>query len=362
MAKGIFSYASDKKKAAGRALGTLIEIITFYLLKSWDFETFSSIERPLPEYANEDITHNVEFTLHPSKLLFSKDISTIFPPVTRHKLFKDENKIPDILKDKNNQILDKDSTLRNSCTLFEKESSFINAYYDTTHNRVDFYELTSHPFAMIECKRVGVEEGNKKGPQTIEKAKQGSYVAKSVSSLQKVRLSNGSLGGLLFENDRKYVIKEYYTLLDKVIASKEKKYLKNFILTIGVVSNHGNWFTSENHNKELRVLAQSYDWLLFLSDAGISQFINELILKPKKKYMAVGSAFKSSYNQKKKKNVFTKVKMEKNANACLEKYYKSNLADIENWFNIISPEGKTLDMLKSQITMLCKKDWDSILK
>lgn len=28
-----------------------------------------AIERPLPEFANDDITHNVEYSLHPSTLL-----------------------------------------------------------------------------------------------------------------------------------------------------------------------------------------------------------------------------------------------------------------------------------------------------
>ena len=41
--------------------------------------------------------------------------------------------------------------------------------------------------------------------------------------------------------------------------------LQKFILTVGVVSNHGNWFTAEDHNKELKVLAQSYDWLMFIN-------------------------------------------------------------------------------------------------
>ena len=45
-------------------------------------------------------------------------------------------------------------------------------------------DLIAEPFAIFECKRVGVEEGMRKGPQTIEKAKQGAYVARSVSSLQ----------------------------------------------------------------------------------------------------------------------------------------------------------------------------------
>lgn len=33
--KDVFHYAKDGKKAAGRALGTLIEIITYYKICSW---------------------------------------------------------------------------------------------------------------------------------------------------------------------------------------------------------------------------------------------------------------------------------------------------------------------------------------
>lgn len=58
------------------------------------------------------------------------------------------------------------------------------------------------------------------------------------------------------------------------------KELRGFILTVGVVSNHGNWFTLENPNKELRVLSQAYDWLIFLTDAGLAQFIDKLLLHP----------------------------------------------------------------------------------
>jgi hypothetical protein len=54
-----------KKKAAGRALGTFIEIINFYLLKTWDLEQSTSIERGLSEYGNPEIRHNVEYSLHP---------------------------------------------------------------------------------------------------------------------------------------------------------------------------------------------------------------------------------------------------------------------------------------------------------
>jgi hypothetical protein len=61
----VFHYAEDKKKAAGRALGTLVEIITYYALKGWGFRDNVAIERPLAEYGNAEITHNVEFSLHP---------------------------------------------------------------------------------------------------------------------------------------------------------------------------------------------------------------------------------------------------------------------------------------------------------
>lgn len=59
LTENVFHYAKDGKKAAGRALGTLVEIITFYALKSWGFEHNTAIERRLPEFANDDITHNV---------------------------------------------------------------------------------------------------------------------------------------------------------------------------------------------------------------------------------------------------------------------------------------------------------------
>ena len=61
----VFHYTQGKKKAAGRALGTMVEIITYYLLKSWNFNDSTSIERRLVEYGNDDITHNVEYSLHP---------------------------------------------------------------------------------------------------------------------------------------------------------------------------------------------------------------------------------------------------------------------------------------------------------
>ena len=63
LAQKVFHYAKDSKKAAGRALGTLVEIITFYLLKDWGVENNVRIEKGLIEYRNAAISHNVEYTL-----------------------------------------------------------------------------------------------------------------------------------------------------------------------------------------------------------------------------------------------------------------------------------------------------------
>ena len=51
LARDVFGYAKDAKKASGRALGTFVEILTFYLVKAWHLEQFTAIERRLPEYA-----------------------------------------------------------------------------------------------------------------------------------------------------------------------------------------------------------------------------------------------------------------------------------------------------------------------
>jgi hypothetical protein len=63
----------------------------------------------------------------------------------------------------------------------------------------------------------------------------------------------------------------------------------------------------------------------------------------------------------KKKNQFTKVQMNSEADSILMKYFEENLSNIESWFNIISPNGKTLDILKSELNELKNKNWKNIL-
>lgn len=362
----VFHYAKDSKKAAGRALGTLVEIITFYALKSWGFERNIAIERPLPEFGNDEITHNVEYSLHPSIPLMTAEFSRDELPITAKKIAKNQELVDlgismDLIK--SHALLSRDMILRNSCTVCNCKETFINAYLDQLgkdKGRFSVVALSHRPFAIFECKRVGVEEGMRKGPQTIEKAKQGAYVARTVSALQRIRFNDGSMGGLIQKRDGSFRHGDYYDLMAEIIASEDAELLSRFILTVGVVSNHGNWFTSENHNKELKVLAQSYDWLLFLTDVGIAQFIDELLLHPTKELTAAREAFLASYTGRKGVNRFTKVQMFLAADAALQSYFNSHMKVIEVWFNIIAPAGKQLAVLKDELETLKSKRWREI--
>src|SRR3989338_2727967 len=120
LTKDVFHYAKDSKKAAGRALGTLVEIITFYLLKAWGYESSVAIERGLVEYGNPKITHNVEYSLHP--VMFSKRliIKGLKLQLSVKKLLKAEKAELPFLKEcelRNQILLSKEEVFRNSCVI-----------------------------------------------------------------------------------------------------------------------------------------------------------------------------------------------------------------------------------------------------
>ncbi len=371
----VFNYAKSKKKAAGRALGTIVEIITYYLLKAWGFNNSTSIEKKLAEYGNEEISHNVEYSLHPILNHYEVNIPIDGKSITAHKIlkalkkkFEGDDKTDFSMFEKKNPLLDSHGILRNACTIGEVDSgeTFLLASFQNIGNQnpdyqVLVFEQSKKPYAIFECKRVGIEEGNKKGPQTIEKAKQGAYVARTASSLQKIRSNSGEKIGIIYRSDNEPYIKPYVDLMEEVIYSEDSELLQRFVLTVGVVSNHGNWFTEKNQNKEMKVLAHSYDWLIFLTDKAIAQFIDELILNPSDEYTEVQEAFKNSYKADKERNEFTKVKMRFQADAVLRKYFTDNLNRIESWFNIIAPANKSIGELKDELVELRSKNWRDIL-
>ena len=124
LARTVFTYAKDRKKAAGRALGTLVEIITFYLLKTWGLGASVAIERGLEEYKNPDIKHNVEYSLHPVKFVERQQLTRPKLPITPAKIFKtfgDRLQHLQGFERKKHALLSSSGVLRNACVLAEQE-------------------------------------------------------------------------------------------------------------------------------------------------------------------------------------------------------------------------------------------------
>lgn len=348
LADTVFQYTADRKKAAGRALGTLVEIITFYILRMWDLRDHIVIERSVPEFANPSIHARHEVGIAPLSLPLTA------AKIKRHLPFLHDTVV------RSTQLLSRNLVKRNAAVLAESEAGTVVANLDVLKDSgcsVTVCELCTDPFAIFECKRVGVEEGMRKGPQTIEKAKQGAYVARSVSSLQKLRLRSGRFQGVMERSDGSFRTGPYDEVLREAIDVLSGVDLAGIILTVGVVSNHGNWFTSDDHNKELRVLAQSYDWLLFLTDAGLSYFIDKLLLHPTSELAPAREAFLQSYSGKSGANRFTKVNMDVSADAALRSYFTAHETEVEMWFNVISPRDGTLETLQADLRKLAAKDW-----
>ncbi|RRD36691.1 hypothetical protein EII31_03800 [Leucobacter sp. OH2974_COT-288] len=352
LADTVFANTQASKKAAGRALGVLVELITFYLIRDWQLEDDLAIERGLEEYGNSSIKHNVEFTLHPSKELTTLDLGIDDSTITSTRLFKAAAELGVTLSgDKKSRNVRQKNLVRHAAVIADTVDKLLLAHYKTDGS-VKIVELKSKPFAMFECKRVGVEEGMKKGPQSIEKAKQGAYVARTVSGMQRVARKDGSVAAILEDSDGNLVQHDsYYQLLRDAIDGANKSILQNVVLTVGVVSNHGNWFTAETQNKEMRVLAQSYDWLLFLTDDGLAEFIETVLNGNNPKLEATRTAFKASFGrQGGTTSSFTKVQIDAAADKELTEYF-AETQPWERWFNVISPSPQEVQATANGATV-----------
>jgi hypothetical protein len=364
-----FHNRQDVKKAAGRAMGTIVELITFYIVRQWGFLPHLTIEKGLAEFANDSITHNVEFGLHAVQQSAKLPL-VAKPPISASSLLKaiaqGGGKAASIgvgfavASAKATQLLSKDGLLRNACTLAAANDELLVANLDPSSRDewvINLCRLSAKPFAMVECKRVGVEDGAKKGPTTIEKAKQGAYVAKHVSALQKVRGRDGKIYGVMPLTSGEFQIRELAEEIRRLVFEAPVDELDGFTLTVGVVSNHGNWFTKDDPNKELAVLKQSYDWLLFLSDAGIVEFVTDTILSPTRNLAPIKKAFEDSYRSGKSgSNRFTKVRVDIDAHHSLCEYFSEHIDRIQSdWFRVLAPGKGEIDDLRSELGTLARR-------
>lgn len=236
LASEVFHYSESGKKAAGRALGTLVEVITFYLIESWGLRHSLVIEKALAEYGYPEITHNVEYTLHPVLHMDTHNIPSVTQSVSG-TLIRNALKqaaLSEKIGGPSTNLL-KAGVLRNCCIVYRPVGQIVVAHLDRkplVGMDISLATLHDKPYAMFECKRVGVEEGMKKGPQTIEKAKQGAYVAKSVSNLQRIRLRDGSQGGVLITSEKDEArVGRYDEILEEILGSDDRAMLGSFIMT-----------------------------------------------------------------------------------------------------------------------------------
>jgi hypothetical protein len=169
-----------------------------------------------------------------------------------------------------------------------------------------------------------------------------------------VRLRNGQYMGFIEQEDGTFKSGLYWELLRELINFPNTR-PDGFILTVGVVSNHGNWFTSQNQNKELEVLAQSYDWLLFLTDEGLAQFVNRLLLNSAPELTVIRDTFLASYSGKSGTNRFTKVRIGLDADVALWNYFTTHSEEIDSWYNVISPDGSNIGKLRENLQKLADK-------
>ena len=165
LAEGVFSDRIDSKKAAGRALGTFVEIISYYLLKTWGLNNQISIERKIQEYGNSGISHNVEFSLHPILAHTILKIEKTDKSITSNailKALKATGYNVEKFKGESNQLLSA-GILRNACTIATSDCSYLLcSILNETHDSymLNIYEQSTKQYAIFECKRVGGRGGN----------------------------------------------------------------------------------------------------------------------------------------------------------------------------------------------------------
>ena len=90
-------------------------------------------------------------------------MSGITLPVTEKKIFKISRfqNLPDEFRKKNNDLITSDEVVRNNALIYEGPKDLIIARYKDSESAV-LTHLDPIPYAIIECKRVGVMEEQKK--------------------------------------------------------------------------------------------------------------------------------------------------------------------------------------------------------
>jgi len=360
--EAFFQHAKSQKKAAGRAIGTILEIIVYFILETYDLIKNMTVEYRLPEYGPNDVVHNVEYGIHPNIGTIQSEMSgtvhkNLQIPRSIQKAFGNSKDLKRSIRvlEYNNKA---DRKIRINNRLFV--SNIVDWNYDEIfvghlldNSKGEILVLQKSPIAYIECKRVGREEGTKTGPTSIEKAKQASYVALRTSRLQKF-FGDDAIYGILpirTKDGIGFRVEPYSDLWLDLLRKERYEDLIGVVRSTVFVSNHVNWYINDREKKDLSVIKQSHDWTIWVNDYGIVEFIDKFLNKD----CAVKDAFTLTYiDRKGGGSLFTKTRMETEAYALLNKFFRSNIEHVKkNWLKVLSPSDRSLDdMMKELKTIL----------
>ena len=94
-------------------------------------------------------------------------------------------------------------------------------------------------------------------------------------------------------------------------------------------------------------------------DEAMVKFVTDLLINPNHKFSEVSNAFTASYRPGKKKNIFTKTVIQKDADSALRNYFSQNIGEIEKWFTVLQPKYKNIEDLKITLEKLSKRKANS---
>lgn len=343
----IFDSTRSPKKASGRAIGTLQEMLAYSILHYHNLDDRIYLEYPLPEQGLEEVTHSVEFSIHPkigtkpAAVSGRKHDNVTLQDTDAEDLYGEDSerlkKVRLVQHDDDYDVIHTNPSLLKLDDLKNWPYNNIPIGRLADEGDKEIVLLDPQPVGFIECKRVGLEEGTTSGPQTIEKAKQAGFVALRTSRLQKIITSDGKKGVLV--NDGSVEYDDFEKLWESKLSSQNPSDLRGIVRSVLFFSDHGNWFPGNEESKDVKILKSSFDWAIWVEDDGLIELV-EFVLNDTDMRRAFELHVDSS------KTILTKSKLESRARQAMLRFVEENWESLsENWLTVLEPEGKSIEDL-----------------
>jgi len=342
-----FDRKRSPKKAAGRALGVIQEVITYYTLRSMGVYKSVFLEGRLPEYnpTKPALTHNAEFTIH--NVVEEQEVELDKTTIGDKEYSYYLKEISGLEKDVNEQLVERlyEGGIRLFAVPIGKKSELdfrhegiMRVAEWISESRGQVRVLQQRPVAYVECKRVGLEEGTTSGPQTIEKAKQAAYVAGHSSAIQGLRGPLTKHGTYYDTDQEQWIVKLYEDIWNDIINRDLE--VEHAIRSIIFVGNHVNWYPGGDMSKDLQVMVDNHDWAVWVEDNALVDFSTEFLFARNSK---VGEAFRMHHSDDRSSGVryFSKQSIWEPAHRELLDFFESKFDHVrDDWFRVLGRDGE----------------------